>query len=535
MIKSIIYFTISLFYHINSLPYMTPEECNHSGMPHKPASIVLEFQSSTFSKSEDVAKNDLLLHHKISKEFCEHRKKKLKKSPCTWQQYYQVLDHLRGPFKNLYDPGMGKPIHLSTIQAEGKSGSEYQSSCDVMHNPTAKKLYKYVVGNKPVIIKGVAKKWPAVKKWNDRYLYDTLSGKNVVVSVTPTGDFDGPEPKELWDPSLTEPYIIARPAHWSTTFEVFMDMLEYSKRHHGSDKKKSETETSTGVTHMKSHNVSRPEDAYFYLEYFPLAVLGDQFYDDVPPMEWANFLIKRTNLLWMGGGTQKTVGRLHFDRNENLMAMIRGTKTFVLYDPGQSKNLYGDTPLRSATLNFTFGKNSEVIFRREAGGVAKKSVDIHAYSPVDITNPDYKNHPSMRDVKGFNCTIHTGDILYVPSHWWHQVISYDEDGGKSIGVNYFFEPFYDRPAYKCVPPYMIYNRHYSHIRELKTVSLCSKENICFTSTTTKKKKKSKSKKKTIKKKKSKKKRKSESENVKRKKTQNKKIKKNKKKIYNNEL
>ena len=47
----------------------------------------------------------------------------------------------------------------------------------------------------------------------------------VAVSVSPTGDFDGPEDSALWGiHNADEPYIIARPAQWPTTFAQFMSM-----------------------------------------------------------------------------------------------------------------------------------------------------------------------------------------------------------------------------------------------------------------------------------------------------------------------
>ena len=138
--------------------------------------------------------------------------------------------------------------------------------------------------------------------------------------MSPSGDFDGPEPAAWWGISDTgtEPIIIARPAHWSTSFEQFMNILNLLKES------------------IKNNNKSKNQlNATFYLEYFPLGALGDKVVKDLKSMSWSNFLIKRTHLVWMGGGNKTTVGKLHFDRNENLMAMIRGRKTFHLFDPSQ--------------------------------------------------------------------------------------------------------------------------------------------------------------------------------------------------------
>ena len=53
---------------------------------------------------------------------------------------------------------------------------------------------------------------------------------------------------------------------------------------------------------------------------------------------WARFLHSVHYLLWLGRGW--TRGPVHFDENENLHTVVRGTKKFELFHPLDSKNLY---------------------------------------------------------------------------------------------------------------------------------------------------------------------------------------------------
>jgi hypothetical protein len=70
-------------------------------------------------------------------------------------------------------------------------------------------------------------------------------------------------------------------------------------------------------------------------------------------------------------------------------------------------------------------------------------------------------------------------MIYVPSYWWHEVITNGDFEGKSIGINYFFEPFYiRRRAGKHVMLHK--NRMYAHLHgEVASAVPCAKKNICF--------------------------------------------------------
>jgi hypothetical protein len=100
----------------------------------------------------------------------------------------------------------------------------------------------------------------------------------------------------------------------------------------------------------------------------------------------------RETRLWIGAAGQKST--IHNDNYDNLNAQIVGSKKFLLFSPEQHRLLY-----------------------------PKKFTDMCWASPVDRDNPDYEKFPLSRELKGYECVLHPGEILYIPIFWWHQAIS----------------------------------------------------------------------------------------------------------------
>lgn len=71
-------------------------------------------------------------------------------------------------------------------------------------------------------------------------------------------------------------------------------------------------------------------------------------------------------------------------------------------------------------------------------------------------------------------------MLYVPSNWWHEVITDDDEEGLSMGINYFFEPYYIRNRLEK-EVFLHANRVYSHMEKGvdQTAFPCAKKHVCF--------------------------------------------------------
>lgn len=165
-------------------------EAEHSGLPFTMAVIVNEFMKSDFSHSSVLNTNDYPSHHDIVASFCKYRN-----VGCSWKDYYNVLDHIRLPYAKLFDPGqerIGTPLHA--LQDAARSGYRHQHTCEVIEKPSASAFHKYVLGSKPVIIRGLLPKLKPLD-WSFRNLFELIgdvevANSNILLPITLLSDAD---------------------------------------------------------------------------------------------------------------------------------------------------------------------------------------------------------------------------------------------------------------------------------------------------------------------------------------------------------
>jgi hypothetical protein len=97
-------------------------------------------------------------------------------------------------------------------------------------------------------------------------------------------------------------------------------------------------------------------------------------------------------------GAKKSQMGLHYDVLDShaYLAQIVGTKRCMLFPPADSAALYD-------------GK-------------------------VNVDAPDFEKFPLLRNATAYECTLEPGDLLFIPSRWWHHAVCLE----KSITVNYNF-------------------------------------------------------------------------------------------------
>jgi hypothetical protein len=112
----------------------------------------------------------------------------------------------------------------------------------------------------------------------------------------------------------------------------------------------------------------------------------------------------RLSRFWLSAPGTSTP--LHRDLTENFFVQMVGHKRFYLYPPRDSPWLYSYS-FRSGLPNF---------------------------SRFDPERPDYERFPLARRVRPIEVVLHPGDVLYLPSRWWHQPRSLD----LSMSVNFWW-------------------------------------------------------------------------------------------------
>jgi len=93
---------------------------------------------------------------------------------------------------------------------------------------------------------------------------------------------------------------------------------------------------------------------------------------------------------------------LHYDMDLShiFLSQFHGRKRVVLFAPEQSKNIYHHP--------FTVA------------------------SYIDVNNPNYDEFPALKNVEGYECILHPGETLFMPSGYWHYIEYLD--GGYSISL-----------------------------------------------------------------------------------------------------
>jgi len=165
-------------------------------------------------------------------------------------------------------------------------------------------------------------------------------------------------------------------------------------------------------------------------------------------LPWANDLFgtkpEYCNL-WLG--ESRSVSSTHKDQFENLYAVVVGEKHFTLFHPSNIPFLY-ERRYRQARWSSGYSKSGLGI----TGNMDPKKWKIVPSEPpndipwisVNPDEPNLKTFPLYRYAKPVHAVVRAGDVLYLPSMWYHHVRQQgDEPDGKAIAINYWYDMQFD--------------------------------------------------------------------------------------------
>lgn len=249
---------------------------------------------------------------------------------------------------------------------------------ETLTNATQQDLVEVAAGFSPVLLKGAVSHWPAVQK-----------AKSSVAELQQyLLEFDTNLPLFAFEADAS----IAGRLFYSHDFEG----MNYQKVHYSLEQI---------FANLNSHQSA---------VYKPALYVGSTNVDrHFPGFSTDNTLDigndnKITNI-WLGNQSNVST---HSDFPDNFACCVSGKRQFTLFPPEQLENLY------IGPLDFN-----------PAGP---------AISFVDHQNPDFDIYPKYALALEHAITVELlpGDVLFIPSMWWHQVCSKDDF---NVMVNYWWK------------------------------------------------------------------------------------------------
>ncbi|MCJ1296285.1 hypothetical protein MMC34_007851 [Xylographa carneopallida] len=197
------------------------------------------------------------------------------------------------------------------------------ANIDELHEePSALEFMRYVARNRPFVVRKGASRWPAVQRWDYRYLIDKMKDSNVNVAITPHGNADAAVTASDGTKYFVKPYEVEEP---------FADFLAYVQ------KQEREGDATSNVKYAQTQNDNlRGEYAQLFAD-----VEGD--------ISWARIALEQQPdaiNLWIGNS--RSVTALHRDNYENIYCQVIGQKHFTLISPVETGYIM-EQSLRAAT------------------------------------------------------------------------------------------------------------------------------------------------------------------------------------------
>ncbi|XP_072121170.1 bifunctional peptidase and (3S)-lysyl hydroxylase JMJD7 [Mobula birostris] len=262
--------------------------------------------------------------------------------------------------------------------------------------PTPLEFWRsWLCPNKPFIVQNGISHWPAVSKWTFSYLRERAGEQRVSVAVTPNGYADA---------VYRDRFVM--PEERQMLFREFLDIVERKQ-------------AADGVFYIQKQCSNLTEE-------FPELLKDVESH--IPWMTEALGKSPDAVNFWLGESAAVT--SLHKDHYENLYCVISGEKHFILLPPTDRPFIPYEL-FQPATYKVNEDGSFDVIDVQNAEKVP--------WIPLDPLDPDLSRFPEYAHAKPLHCTVRAGEMLYLPSLWFHHV----RQSHGCIAVNFWYDMEYD--------------------------------------------------------------------------------------------
>jgi len=160
--------------------------------------------------------------------------------------------------------------------------------------------------------------------------------------------------------------------------------------------------------------------------------------------------------LWMGD--ERAVSSMHKDHYENLFYVLQGEKVFTLCPPSDAPFLYeqpvpsGQFCQRRHTGSVNHPNISEWAVRMDERDTETNKVgsenstnEPHVqWIAADVLHPDLVQFPLLQYAHPIpQVRVQAGEMLYLPSLWFHRVTQTCE----TVGINWWYDMKFDSPLW----------------------------------------------------------------------------------------
>ncbi|XP_062199828.1 lysine-specific demethylase JMJ32 [Phragmites australis] len=289
-------------------------------------------------------------------------------------------------------------------------------------------LRDHVSPGRPLLVSAAATRhWRATSLWpNNSYLPDALRSTAVSLHLTPDGRADALAPHPHPHPRRPGSSRCFASAHVRRVdFPTAVRLIR-------------ESDPAAGLVAY-----AQQQDDCLRGEY--AAVAGDVD-AHVPWASEALGCLPEAVNLWIGNS--HSVTSFHKDHYDNIYVVVSGEKHFLLLPPTEHHRLYvRDYPAARyvSAEQEAEGKLLKLKLEMEEPErmVPWSSVDPYPASPGEMAAqassfPLYFDGPAP-----IRCTVRAGEMLYLPSMWFHHVSQSPGPNGLTIAVNYWYDMQFD--------------------------------------------------------------------------------------------